>query len=901
MADEKKRWLPGRPIGHTPTTHVRMLTAAATRMDVGSRAEARLQRSLRQNWQIAAWIYSDSIPEMRFAREFVANATSRMRIYPAVLPVGGESDIPISLEEAGAPPEWIAACNQMIRDLGNGRMAMSTILKSPSANMQVAGECFLLGREDPYTASQNWSIRSIDEIVIYDDQIMLREGPINSRGDLGLVELDPSTTFVSRMWNPHPRYRILADSPMRALINDAEALMILRRMIRATGRSRLAGRGLLLMPQEMTLVRPNNDDEDDANVDFLGEFIDGIITPISEEGNASAVVPGILQGPAEYLKEVRHIDFAASFDEMSIKNRAELVQTIAIGMDLPKEIITGMSDAARWTAVQVSDDTFRHHIEPHVIMCVDSLTGAFARPYLESCGLDPALLSEWLRRTVLWYDPTELVTKPDRTGAAKDAHTALVISDKSYRDTIGFTDEDAPTAAEIEIRMIRTTRTYPPNLLMGLMHLLDPELTVSPITTSGTIPGIGPSGLIEPPPPPMAGEQPAAPTVTPTDEQSPVDKPAAIVASATPEQRELLSSLVKAALVDMGMVLVRKDESAENQELAGVEVTLTPPIALAAAGKVSHKAKPSAKSLKLSRRLAQIDQELQVRLTVAANDAMLRKLEKAGTRLATKVSKNEVLRTKIAMTRREYVGAMLGKDAIEKTGLTASGLLTTDWDSFKESFYSWTETAQRQAIAAAETLSGTKSSVAISAAMASNRDSAWAMLEHSLNALAEGLLYNPNPNMDANKIIDSLSPDALVPTGVLRAAVGVSGGAVPQDYGLIKTNAGVEVPAVPLGITTGGIGTGGTISGFLQDAGAQTSQYEWIHGPSVRVFEPHENLDGVEFSSFTDDVLANTGDFPSNQFFLPGDHVGCLCTAAPMWISADDVQAARDFADANSL
>ena len=56
----------------TSTTHrvnqrrVKLLTAAATRIDLESKEDAQLQRKVRQNWQIQAWTYYDSIPELGF-------------------------------------------------------------------------------------------------------------------------------------------------------------------------------------------------------------------------------------------------------------------------------------------------------------------------------------------------------------------------------------------------------------------------------------------------------------------------------------------------------------------------------------------------------------------------------------------------------------------------------------------------------------------------------------------------------------------------------------------------------------------------------------------------------------------------------------------------------------------
>ena len=41
---------------------VRVLTAAAQKIDLDSKEDAQRQRMLRQNWQLQAWTYYDSIP-----------------------------------------------------------------------------------------------------------------------------------------------------------------------------------------------------------------------------------------------------------------------------------------------------------------------------------------------------------------------------------------------------------------------------------------------------------------------------------------------------------------------------------------------------------------------------------------------------------------------------------------------------------------------------------------------------------------------------------------------------------------------------------------------------------------------------------------------------------------------
>src|SRR5208282_2047970 len=102
---------------------------------------------------------------------------------------------------------------------------------------------------------------------------------------------------------------------------------------------------------------------------------------------------------------IRFIDLASQLSKEAAELRAELVGVIASGLNLPKSIVLGETDANHWTAWQVSDEMFRSHIEPDVIKNCDSLSGAYLRPFLEGRGVDP----EWVHRVIYWYDATELV------------------------------------------------------------------------------------------------------------------------------------------------------------------------------------------------------------------------------------------------------------------------------------------------------------------------------------------------------------------------------------------------------------------------------------------------------------------------------------------------------------
>jgi hypothetical protein len=889
MATKTTRWEGRHERAKTkPKKTFRALTAASSEIEVGNKVEAQRQRMLRQNWQLIAWTMFDSIPELSYAEGFLSHCAARMRIFPGAYPLTGETDNPIAIDDPllDAPDQVIEACTNAMADLGNGRLAIANIMEQLSLNFSVTGEAFLLGLTDPETLQNVYSIRSVSEIVIYDDDVKLREGPMTNTGVLGFVDL-PEDALVERMWQPHPQFRLLAQSPMRALINICEDLTIMRRLIRATGRSRLAGRGILFLPSEMAVPNLNDDNGNIDSDEFLSTLTTAMMTPIAREGDASGVVPLVVQAPGEQIDHVKWIEFASTFDEQAGKIREELTNIIATGLDLPQEIFS-LSDLNHWSAFQVDSNTFRYHIEPHVIKLVEALTGAFLRPYFATCGLDKSIVDEWMTRIIFWYDPTELVTPPDLSTSAITAYNAKVISAAALRKYLGFKDSDAPSAEEIEIRLISDTRTWPVNALIALLHQLDPELTFPAIPGPGIIPGLkgGPGGGVDVPLETPA--LPAGPTDTTTTQATTVVPEPTTATVTNPLPGNENGSLLSSGYIDdehrLMVIRVVKMELARR----GIDVFSQPMLQLTAS--VVDRSGPSDRELQLSRKLTQIDADLRARLQVAANAEMRTQLKKAAHRIRQSVSKDKDLKAKIATTRNEFVALRLSGDI---DPIVAASYVTNDWASLEEQFKSWTGLAQRQAIAAAQQIAGDDelgSSANAVIAMSEGVDKGWAVLRDALDEIAQHLAYNPDPNMTDDAALDALNPDTLVPTGVIRAAVGVAGGSPLEAFKQVLLDTGATVPAVPQTQFVGGIGTGATISNLLTSAGASTASFTWVHGPSEKPFSlvkgvvgGHLALDGQEFDSFTDPLLANNGDWPDNQFFLPGDHAGCICDAQANW------------------
>jgi hypothetical protein len=109
------------------------------------------------------------------------------------------------------------------------------------------------------------------------------------------------------------------------------------------------------------------------------------------------------------------------------------------------------------------------------------------------------------------------------------------------------------------------------------------------------------------------------------------------------------------------------------------------------------------------------------------------------------------------------------------------------------------------------------------------------------------------------------------------------------------------------------MGTGPVVADLLSGEGAVLLGWEWQYRPErLRTpFPAHVELDGTRFATWTDPKL-DTDETSAwlGAFFRPGDHAGCLCYAAPIWMvpELDDdlvtrrlAEAARRHADTDRL
>ncbi len=475
----------------------RPLTAAAAQITLNDKGEAE-QFKARRNaastaWQTEAWEYYDAIGEVKYAFNLVASVVSRIRLYAAVVDNPAETPVPIRGSNV-VSEELSSAAERALARLDSAYGGQAGLLKDAALNIQVTGECYLVQVPERIGSGlpESWDIRSVDELQVdaKGNYMINPRRDVSGGGSMmsGAVSKDiirlPATSFVGRIWRSHPRYSMESDSSLRGLLDLCAELLLLNRTFRATARSRLNA-GALYLPDGLSVAASPDPDypydeegeynqqynPEEAADEFEDQLIDAMTTPIKDEDSASAVVPLIIRGPAELGDKIKQFKFERSFDPALAQRSDRVLERIMQGLDVPKDVVTGLANVKYSNALQIDEALYKAHIEPLMLLIVDALTVMYLRPYLTSIGYSESEVA----KVQIWYDPSQVATRNDRAADADAGFDKMAVSFGAWRRAHGFSEGDAPTPDEIALRVLMSRASLTPDLTSSMLASIAPE------------------------------------------------------------------------------------------------------------------------------------------------------------------------------------------------------------------------------------------------------------------------------------------------------------------------------------------------------------------------------------------------------------------------------------------
>ena len=480
--------------------------AAAEVITANNRSVSSLVPTRSQTWQRDAWDFYDAVGELRFGCQWIANAMSRVNLVAAMPPLGpGDEPTPIDTDDEGVTTVQRRAV-EVVASIADGINGQGQLLSSFGIQLTIAGLAWLVVEPDPDTDEfGTWNVLSSEEVRA--DNGGGLELRVNERE---WRPIDPDA-LVIKVWRRHPRKQWEADAPTRGVMSVLREIDLLTKHIHASAQSRLAGAGILAIPSEAVFppgqgpqtsrgVDPDDENITAAEDTFVETLIEGMTVPLTDRGSAAAVVPLVIKVPGELVDKITHIRFDTPFDERVLALMENAIKRLALGLDIPPEILTGTSAMNHWGAWQVAEEAITMHVEPLSETVVNALTVGYLRPALEAEGFS----AEDIASVMVWYDTSDLRTRPDRSKGAVEAYDRYELSADAMLREIGLNVDDGPDDDERRRRILldiaRSNVNLAPTLLaeLGLMAGLD-ITPVEPAAAPEALPEVpAPRALPEP-------------------------------------------------------------------------------------------------------------------------------------------------------------------------------------------------------------------------------------------------------------------------------------------------------------------------------------------------------------------------------------------------------------------
>lgn len=453
-------------------------------------------------WQRELWRLYRITPELRAAASWVGQCCSRVRIYVA------------NVDELGrVQGETKNKKVQALSDtLLGGPTQKAEHLRMIGIDLTVSGECYIVGRPEDTSGRDKWYVVTPTEFR--------RVRGANGEWDWawGLkgapMKLDLANNVITRVWTPDPERVWCADSPARSCSLILRELEQLTKLVAAEIDSRLVGNGLLIIPNDLDLPQ---EEGVTTNADSLMiRMATAGAQGLKGEGSALGVLPQIIEAPDP--DRFRHLTLSTELSKNAHELRAECIERLGVGMDMPPEVLSGMGDTNHWSGFLIDGYGIKVHIEPLMNRICAALTEAYLDPALRFMGLDP------LRYTYA-FDVSPLTLRPQRLQDALNLYEKNIISAQAVREAGFFRDSDKPPVEETAARITTEVLLRDPQLFqnqavreaVGIPESVIPQLSmVAPTAQSvGLGPGGGGGSGPPPPMPPPTGIQSELPPPMP--------------------------------------------------------------------------------------------------------------------------------------------------------------------------------------------------------------------------------------------------------------------------------------------------------------------------------------------------------------------------------------------------
>lgn len=376
-------------------------------------------------WQAEAAELYNLVPELRYGIYWIASSASRANLIIAKAPTGDEHE-PVDVPRGH--PAW-----EPLLELAPTGPEQAMVIYRITTLMKLLGRWRLVGFDTD--AGRQWVVASEYDYRESGNGVWVHDSVTGTD-----YEIASDQVWSIPMLMPHPIRSCEPDAPTRALIGTLHELIDLSGHVQTAAKSRLAGAGLLLVPNSLNTVTPGQ--STGVNPPEGNPLMHGLMrtsqASFRSPLDVSRHLPVIIEGHQEALNAVRHLSLQTPFDERVDSLRTSAVRRIAIGLDIPPEVLTGMGDLNHWTAWMVESSGQRINIEPTLNFVCRELTVKFLRPALTAMGLPDA--DDYM----VSFDAAGAQAESNRGDLALAAYELGLLSGDAARSALGYGTADAP-------------------------------------------------------------------------------------------------------------------------------------------------------------------------------------------------------------------------------------------------------------------------------------------------------------------------------------------------------------------------------------------------------------------------------------------------------------------------
>lgn len=383
-------------------------------------------------WHTEAWDHYHNLGEFRYACDWLGAMLSKADIYGTVETTEGVERV-----TSGRIVELLMEL------FGNadGRAEMFRLI---GIHMSVTGDCHIVGYPDPDEfgdGGDKWEVAASTKVV----------RPATAKdwwkiNDVTLTDVDPDSVLAIRIWRADPLEPQLSISPARSVLSDLRQLRKLTDYLSAQLDSRLAGAGILLMPDNMSLPpAPTKEGEAPAvksannAQELMTILMEAMSKSLTNRDHASSMVPIVVTASAEAIQHVQHMTFWSELDAHATDLRKEVIGRLALGMDVPPEVLQGSADSNHWSSWQADESAIKAHAEPLLKIITTALGSHYLRPLIKD---EPEYAGQRLSAFSVAADTSEMRLRPNRSKEALELHALGVLSDEALIRECGFDPTD---------------------------------------------------------------------------------------------------------------------------------------------------------------------------------------------------------------------------------------------------------------------------------------------------------------------------------------------------------------------------------------------------------------------------------------------------------------------------